>query len=91
MSASTVSMHEWFSNFRDSVSPQIEQIHPSAARACRGYLAEMEDAIARGDNGPSSIACCALCRTRLLMSLNAKKTRNALLMNPVMSHGACDD
>jgi hypothetical protein len=27
----------------------------------------------------------------LLMSLNAKKTRNALLMNPVMSHGACDE
>ena len=50
MSASATSMHEWFGNVRDSVSAQLDEIHPSAARACRGYLAEMEDAIARGDN-----------------------------------------
>jgi hypothetical protein len=50
MSASATSMQEWFGAFRDSVSSQLDEIHPSAARACRGYLAEMEDAIARGDN-----------------------------------------
>jgi len=50
MSASAASMCDWFSAFRESVLPQLSEIHPSAAYVCRGYLAEMEDAIARGDN-----------------------------------------
>ena len=50
MSASAASMCDWFSAFRESVLPQLSEIHPSAAYVCRGYLAEMEDAIAHDDN-----------------------------------------
>ena len=50
MSASATLMQEWFGAFRDSVSSQLDEIHPSAARACRGYLADMQNAIARGDD-----------------------------------------
>jgi hypothetical protein len=50
MSASATLMQEWFGAFRDSVSSQLDEIHPSAARACRGYLADMQNAIERGDN-----------------------------------------
>jgi hypothetical protein len=51
-------MHEWFGNFRDSVSAQLDEIHPSAARACRGYLAEMENAIAHDDNAKLTRLLC---------------------------------
>jgi hypothetical protein len=50
MSASTISPHEWFGAFRDSVLPQLDELHPSARAACYRYLSDMEDAIAHNDN-----------------------------------------
>jgi hypothetical protein len=50
MSAYATSMHDSFGAFRESVWPQLDEIHPSAANICRKYLIEMEHAILRGDD-----------------------------------------
>jgi hypothetical protein len=50
MSASATSMHEWFSAFRESVLPQLDEIHPSARSFCHEYLNDMRCAIECGDN-----------------------------------------
>jgi hypothetical protein len=50
MSATAISMHDWAWAFRDSISSQLEEIHPSARSICYEYLVEMEYAIARDDD-----------------------------------------
>jgi hypothetical protein len=50
MSASAVLVHEWFDAFRESVLPQLDEIHPSAQSICHEYLSEMRVAAYRGDN-----------------------------------------
>jgi hypothetical protein len=49
MSASAISMHDWAWAFRDSISSQLEEIHPSARGWCYEYLAKMEIAIYHND------------------------------------------
>jgi hypothetical protein len=41
----SANMHEWIDTFRDSVSVQMEEIHPSAQCICHEYFGEMHMAV----------------------------------------------
>jgi hypothetical protein len=42
-------LHEWINTFRDSMSAQLEQVHPSAQCICSEYFSEMHHAAAADD------------------------------------------
>jgi hypothetical protein len=49
MSASVLDLHEWVDAFRDGVSAQLAEIHPSARCICREYFGEMHMAVEAAD------------------------------------------
>jgi hypothetical protein len=61
MSAGAISLHEFISDFADSVAPQLENIHPSAQHICHEYFSEMRMA---GDAGDTEAVALLIKRCR---------------------------